>query len=174
MKMFSLRITFVAIAFAAILTHQDEQAVRWSLNKTSEISEKINKRESEPERRQREITFLKAAYDRLQADLDEDPSRSGAVSIRQEQGVILQMMRDRTQPSAAVASSLSGSTAEQAAASVPVQATARDAQATALMPRVAAGDAIESSPESEAPVAVAPIPPRALSQTQTTAPAATD
>jgi hypothetical protein len=172
MKMFSLRITFVAIAFAAILTHQDEQAVRWSLNKTSEISEKINKRESEPERRQREITFLKAAYDRLQADLDEDPSRSGAVSIRQEQGVILQMMRDRTQPSATVASSLSGSIAEQAA-DTPVQATARDAQATALMPKIAAGGAIDGSLD-ETPVAVAPIPPRTLSQTQTTAPATTD
>jgi hypothetical protein len=146
--MFSpIRITSIAVAVVGIFAHQDEILVKWTASEWSEWSRKFNEREGERDRRQRELRFLQAAYDRLQADLNEDPARRGAQSIRGEQEIILKMMRETTTEPIA-ASQTSPNTGNQAKAEqVPIT---DDPSKTLVVTGSASG----------APIAVAPIPPR--------------
>ncbi len=59
-------------------------------------------------RRQRELLFLKAAFDRLEAEAQLDPSGPATPSLRGEQEVVLRHMREvaRPIPAAAVAADL--------------------------------------------------------------------
>ena len=141
------RLTSIAVAIVGIFAHQDEVLVKWSASEWSEWSRRFNERESERDRRQRELRFLQAAYDRLQADLNEDPARSGARSIRGEQEVILKMMRE-TAVEPIMASQVGPNTGNQA----KVEQVSITVDSNNIL--VVTGSA------SGAPIAVAPIPPR--------------
>jgi hypothetical protein len=149
------RTAAVAVAIIGVFSHQDIHLIRLAGTEWHKLANQINKRESETERKQRELLFLKAAYDRLQADLDEDPNRSGAQSLLTEQDVILQMMRERGLPTAAMVSRTPANVTDFA--NVTDQAKARQVQVTSRPTDAAT----EGDSRAEQPIAIAPIPPRA-------------
>lgn len=89
-----LRFPLVIAALLAVFGHEDDIVLNYSATAWTKVSAKLHESERDEDRRQRELLFLKAAYDRLQSDLDSDPDRRGAASLRAEQEVLVERMRE--------------------------------------------------------------------------------
>jgi hypothetical protein len=119
--------------------------------------------------RQRELRFLKAAYDRLDAQLAKQPDKSGADSLRGEQDVIRRMMAETARalpaetlpPEIRVVVSPTGVAESRSVAALPSQA--QDPPHDTSLPAAAISPAAAASPSvTAAPVKTPPPPPIVL------------